>query len=189
MRTKNLFKILSGFAVLVLAFCLYGCPGGDPGTDLYPGPFSEGLAVRSVQFYFSNVSDGQQQCVYGYCDFDGCCYTPADQVDTFRLMSDHHYVCSFVLNGEDMKKLDSGTGELAQKYFFSFSPDVGSGLIIESLEMEENNYSDFRSKWITGNPGNGTVNFRIGQCPDNFVEGPCYEISLPVVIESSEDLN
>lgn len=186
MRTKNLFKILSGFAVLVLAFCLYGCSEPPP----YPGEsFSEGLVVRSVNFYFTNVTDGQQQCVYGYCDFDGCCYTPAEQVDTFRLMSDHHYVCSLELNGEDLKKISAGTGELAQEYFFSFSPDGGLDLIIDSPEMEENNYSDFCSNWTTGKPGNGTVNFRIGHCPDNFMEGLSYEISLPVVIELSEDIN
>jgi hypothetical protein len=178
MRTKNLFKILSGFALLVLVFCLTGCPG-----DGEEQSFSEGLAVRSVNFYFTNVTDGLQQCVYGYCDSDGCCDTPAEQVDTFRLMSDHLYVCSFELNGEDIKKLNSGTGELAQEYFFSFSPDGGLDLIIESPEMEDRNYSDFSSKWTIGKPGIGTVNFRIGHCPENLVQGLCYEISLPVVIE------
>lgn len=189
MRTKNLFKIISGFALLVLAFCLTGCPGLGPDPE-YPGDtFSEGLAVRSVQFYFTNVTDGQHQCVYEYCDSDGCCQTPAEKVDTFRLKSDHLYVCSFELNGEDLEKFCSGTGELAQEYFFSFSPDDGLDLIINSPEMEEINYSDFRSNWTTGKPGNGTVNFRIGHCPYNFVEGLCYEISLPVLIKLSEDIN
>lgn len=183
MRTKNLFKILSGFALLALVFCLYGCPGFGPDPQ-YPGDtFSEGLAVRSVQFYFTNVTDGLQKCVYGYCDSDGCCDTPAEQVDTFRLMSDHLYVCSFELNGEDIKKLNSGTGELAQEYFFGFFPDGGLDLIIDSPEMEDKNYSDFSSNWTTGKPGTGTVSFRIGHCPDNLVQGLCYEISLPVVIE------
>ncbi len=180
MRTKNLFKIFLGFAVLVLAFCLNGC-GED---ELYPGEsVSEGYTVRSVQFNFTNVSDGQLQCVYEYCDSDGCSQTPAEKVDTFRLMSEHLYVCSIELNGEDFMTLCAGTGNLAQEYFFKFYPDDGLGLIIESTELEDKNYYDFRSKWTTGNPGNGTVNFRIGHCPDDFKESPLYEISLPVVIE------
>ena len=177
MRTKNLSKILSGFSVLVLAFCLYGC---QP-PELYPGePLAEDLAVRSVRFYFTSVTDGQQQCVYGYCGIDECCRSTEVQVDTFRLMSDHQYVCSLELNVGKPEEFFTGTGELAKEYFFSFSPDGGLDLIIDSPEMEGKNYSDLSSNWTTGKPGNGIVSFKIGHCPDNFVENPCFEISLPV---------
>lgn len=180
MRTKNLFKIISGFALLVLAFCLTGCP--DPFQN-HIDPFSEGLAVRSARFYFTNVSDGQLQCVYEYSDNDGCCHTPAEKVDTFRLMSDHLYVCLVELNGEDPKTFCAGTGASAIEYFFSFSPGDDLGLIIDSPDIEDKNYFGLCSNWITGKPGNGIVNFKIGHCPDNFFEEPCYEISLPVVIK------
>jgi len=186
MKSINLFKIFQGFAVLALAFCLTGCPG----DHVYPGESGpEGLAVKSVQFYFTNVSDGRLQCVYEYCDNDGCCYTPAEKVDTFRLMSDHLYVCSLELNGENPKEFFTDTGESPREYFFSYIPDDGLELIIDGPDMEEENHSDLNSNWTTGKPGNGTVNFKIRHCPGNFVEGLCYEISLPVIIESSEDIN
>ena len=180
MKTKNLFKISLGFAVLVLAFCLNGCSE----DELYPGEsLSEGLAVRSAKFYFTNFSDGQLQCVYEYCDDDGSCYTPAEKVDTFRLISDHLYVCSLELNGEVPKEFFTGTGEFPREYFFSYIPDDGFELIINGPDMEDENHTDLNSNWATGKPGNGTVNFKIRHCPGNFVEGLCYEISLPVVIE------
>jgi len=187
MKSKNLFKIFQGFAVLALAFCLTGCPEDSVFLG-ESGP--EGLAVKSVQFYFTKVSDGQLQCVYEYCDDDGCCYTPAEKVDTFRLTSDNLYVCSLELNGEDPKEFFTGTGEFPREYFFSYIPDDGLELIIDGPDMEEDeNHSDLNSNWATGKPGNGTVNFKINYCPDNLVEGLCYEISLPVIIESSEDIN
>ncbi|MDT8402206.1 MAG: hypothetical protein RQ743_10965 [Bacteroidales bacterium] len=188
MKTINLVKIFQGFAVLALAFCLCGCPGHE--DPLPVKSVQEGIAVKSVQFYFTNVSDGRLQCVYEYCDNDGSCYTPAEKVDTFRLMSDHFYVCSLELNGEDPKEFFTGTGEFPREYFFSYIPDDVLELLIDGPDMEEDeNHSDLNSNWTTGKPGNGTVNFKINHCPDNLVEGLCYEISLPVIIESSEDLN
>ena len=180
MKTKNLFKILSGFTVLILAFCLYGCsePLQYPGKSL-----SEGFVVRSVQFYFTNVSDGRMQCIYEFCDKDGCCHTPAEKVDTFRLMSDHLYVCSLALNGENPREFFLNSGELAQEYSFSYIPQNGLDLMIDWPDMEDKKYSDLSSDWTTGQPGNGAVNLKIRHCPYNFMEGQCYEISLPVVIE------
>lgn len=185
MKPQNLFKTFMGFAVLALAFCLCGCPEPlDPLESV-----SKGLDVRSVQYYFTNVSDGQLQCAYEYCDSDGYYHTPAEKVDTFRLMSDHLYVCSLELNGEDPKEFFAGTGESPQEYFFSYIPDDGLDLIIDGPDMEDKNHSDLNSHWTTGKPGTGTVNFKIRHCPDNLVEGLCYEISLPVVIESSEEID
>lgn len=175
-----------GFPVLVFAYCLNGCSEDEQ----FPGEsFSEDFAVRWVQFNFTNVSDGQPHCIYEYCDNDGCCYTPAEKVDTFRLISDHHYVCSLTLNLENPEEFFTGIGKSAEEYFFSFFPDDGLDLIIDWPDMEEKNHSDLSSDWTTGKAGNGIVNFKIRHCPDNFVEGPCYEISLPVIIESSEDIN
>ncbi len=186
MKTKNLFKTCAGFVVLALAFCLNSCLEEDP----FPGePVSEGLAFRSVQFYFTNVSDGQLQSVYEFCDEDGCCHTPAEKVDTFRLVSGHLYFCSIKMNGDNSTELLAGTGENAQQFSFSYNPQVGLDLMIEQPDMGNMKYSDLRTNWRTGQPGNGLVNFRIRYCPLSIGESQCYDISLPVVIQSSEDID
>lgn len=180
MKTKNLFKTIPGFAVLALAFCLNGC-SKDPLFIEETVP--EGIAVRSVQFYFTNVADGRLQFIYEYCDNDGCCHTPAEKVDTIRLMSDHLYFCSLKLNGENPKEFFAGIGEFALEYSFSCIPQDGLNLIIDWPDMEDEKYPDLSSIWTTGKPDEDIANFKIRHCPLNSVEGQCYEISLPVVIE------
>jgi len=98
-------------------------------------------------------------------------------------MSDHLYVCSLELNVGNPDGVFAGTGGFTREYYSSYFAQDGLDLIINWPEMEGKKYSDLSSNWTTGKAGNGTVNFKIRHCPDNFVEVPCYEISLPVVIE------
>jgi len=182
MKTKNLFKTCPGFVVLALAFCLNSCTP----DDLIPGEsVPEGLSVKSVDFYFTDPSGGKLECMYGYCDNDGCCTTPAEKVDTFRLKSNQVYNCSLELNQQNPAEFFNSNREKANQYSFSIIPRDGVDLTVDYPETEYLSHSAMISRWTTGQSGTGTVNFKIRFCPYNFVEGPCYEyeISLPVVIE------
>jgi len=180
MKTKNLFTTCPGIVILALSFCLHSC-SEDELFQEKTAP--EGLSVRSVRFYFVDQRDGRLECTYGYCDNDGCCVTPAEEVDTFRLKSNHIYNCSLELNQENPAEFFTNNGEKADQYTFKLIPRDGIDLTVDYPEAESLNPSTSISQWTTGQSGTGFVNFKIRFCPVNAVEGLCYEISLPVVIK------
>lgn len=181
MKTGFSKKTLLGLAAAV-ALVITGCSEIEP-DEIRPSlPVGENIGITSVSFFFTNPSTGELEYTFGYCDNDGCCLTPAERIDTFKLESNQVFNCSIEPLNENEKPFSNDKTQL-ENYFFCYHPvgDVELGI---SCPVEGTlDTVKLCSQWTTGAPGQGFIRFKIGYCPVKETSLSCYEIFLPVVIK------
>ena len=161
MKTKTFNFPISLAMMAVSLLLIFGCAKQE--TDEFERILSSdsGIPLKSVTFSFIESESEQPVCSFGYCDMDGCCTTPAERVDVFKLEPNHVYKCMLKLSESSSDGISGEEILNRMNYRFSYQPGGNIDLSITCPNMNDCGAERFCSVWKTGLNGTGYVKFTV----------------------------